>query len=305
MNAARTTLTLSAMLAALSFPAAAARAEIGLWDHNGSLIRLDEQDKKRRLIYEHPRNELTLAGVKPGTVLFDGEIKSDGRMSGYAKLFRKGCAPVDYYVEGPFDKTKGEIVLQGQAPVYSGQGCKITGYTEEGSASTLKFTLQDAGGGYYADGSSQTSGNARPSYLPPAALGGPDDPNDPSAPPPQEKRRSAYNDPQADESAPVPAPRPAPPPASTRSSRNDAQNDPRYDDHDPGYDPRRDRDEAYDPRYDERDYASREDRRYDRSGAYDPPPRVRRYEPDDYYDDEYRDEPAYRPYQPWWRRRYY
>lgn len=115
-----------------------------LWDHNGSAMRLEEEGQKRRFVYDQPRNSLGAAGVKNGTVLFDGEEKKDGRLQGYAKLFRKGCEPIDYFVEGAYDKAKGEILLQGQAPIYSGEGCKITGYSDDGSASSLRFSLLDA-----------------------------------------------------------------------------------------------------------------------------------------------------------------
>lgn len=172
MRCLRKLLTLSAVLSASSFLFyGQASAQTSIWDHNGSLMRLEENAKKRKFIYEEPRRSLDVAGVKRGTVLFDGEEKSDGRLAGYAKLFRKGCNPIDYFVEGSYNKNKGEILLQGQAPIYSGNGCKITGYSDDGSASSLKFTLQDAPENTVAsapEGIEQgDGGEPRPSYLPP------------------------------------------------------------------------------------------------------------------------------------------
>lgn len=146
------------------------------WDHNGSLMVLEENGTKRKLVYAEPRGTLDTAGVKKGTVLFDGEEKADGRLAGYAKLFRAGCDPVDYFVEGSLDKSTGEILLQGQAPIYSGSGCKITGYSDDNTASSLKFRQQgasayasrdeqaqpDAGGGYSSQYASPQDGQPNP-----------------------------------------------------------------------------------------------------------------------------------------------
>jgi hypothetical protein len=275
MHAPRKAIALGGALAAFAMLATPARAEVTEWDHNGSMVRLELNDKKVRLVYAQPRDGLGNAGVKSGTVLFDGEVKTDGRYSGYAKLFRKGCEPVDYYVEGSRDNGKGEILLQGQSPVYAGEGCKITGYTDEGSASSLKFTRSGPSGGVYAGGDlDQGQPSERPSYLPPPSISG--ERNGGS-------NGGGYSDP-----------------------RNDPQ-DPAYTDPNP-----RGQGPAYgsrDPAYnepEERNYADQRERqdgqnRYD--GAYNPPygredHRDYDAEDDDYYDDE----PAYIPYQPGWRR---
>jgi hypothetical protein len=154
---------LGALAAACAVFSGSTRAATSTWDHNGSLMVLEESGKKRKFVYNDPRSTLSTAGVKKGTVLFDGEEKSDGRLAGYAKLFRAGCDPVDYFVEGTLDKTKGEILLQGQAPVYSGEGCKITGYSDDGSASSLSFRQQ--GSAYASREEDATQRDAR-SYDP-------------------------------------------------------------------------------------------------------------------------------------------
>lgn len=264
MHAPRKIIAFSGALAAFSLLGAPARAEITDWDHNGSLVRLEQKDKKVRLVYAQPRDGLGIAGVKQGTVLFDGELKTDGRFAGYAKLFRKGCDPVDYFVEGSRDNNKGEILLQGQAPVYAGDGCKITGYTDEGSASSLKFTLAGPVGGQYAGGNLPEAAQERPSYLPPPSISG--DAGDPDA-------DTAYND----------------PPPRAPSQGEPLGRAPSY----------------AEPRPDERYYADRRngpdtDRRYD--GAYAPPPPRDSEDYDAEDDEDSDDEPAYIPYQPFWRR---
>jgi hypothetical protein len=270
MYAPRKVVAVGGAIAVFSLLAAPAYAEITQWDHNGSLVRLEEKEKKVRFVYAQPRDGLGQAGVKQGTVLFDGELKADGRLAGYAKLFRKGCDPVDYFVEGSRDNTKQEILLQGQAPVYAGEGCKITGYTDEGSGSSLKFTRADPAGGVYAGGDlpGQDQPPERPGYLPPPSISG-------GAPEPDSD--TADNDTRP--------PALAPPPAEPRSrSRAPAYAEPRAEERD--YADRRDRHEGDAPRY-ERPYS---------------PPYVREY--DDYdaeAEEDYDDEPAYIPYQPFWR----
>ena len=124
---------------ALAMPAQAANGS--LWDHNGSRVSLEENGDKRKLVYTEPREGLDKAGIKKGTVLFNGERKTNGRFGGFARIFKGTCNPIDYFVEGALDERKGEIVLQGQAPVYaSGTGCEVSGYSDSSPASILKFT---------------------------------------------------------------------------------------------------------------------------------------------------------------------
>lgn len=137
----------------------AGSAAASTWTHNGSKVSFEENGNKRRIVFTEPRANLEKAGVKRGTVLFEGETKKNGRLSGYAKLFKAGCDPLDYFVEGSVDTNKGEIVLQGQAPVFSKDGCKIQGYSEDSAASTLAFASAGGGRGNYASGYDQGDGN--------------------------------------------------------------------------------------------------------------------------------------------------
>ncbi len=129
------------------------------WEHDGSRVTLEENGEKRTITFARPKASLRKAGVRNGTVLFDGKVKKDGRVSGYAKIFKVGCEPVDYFVEGTVDSAEGKIVLQGQAPVYSGKDCRIKGYSEDSKDSMLVF--RGVGGGTYARNqpSERDSGN--------------------------------------------------------------------------------------------------------------------------------------------------
>ncbi len=316
MRGVRKIFAITAVAAGLPFVSAQAFAATSTWDHNGSLMRFEENGQKRRFLYEQPRDNLGAAGVHNGTVLFDGEEKKDGRLAGYAKLFRKGCDPVDYFVEGAYDKNKGEILLQGQAPIYSGQGCKITGYTEDGSASSLLFSMQSGGSDrYVARGEDIPSDRVTPdrydsdrqasgSYAPPPA----DDPADRTAPDRYDTDRQASRSyaPPADDPADRTAPdrydtdrrasRSYAPPADERADQEPAYGgDPRYTGRNPTVD-----------EYPSRDYAYRRDRfgrdsRYDGS-YYSGPSYADQPDNSDYYNDDEEDLPAYSPFQPRWRR---
>lgn len=261
MRSLRKLFAFSAVSTACAFLSWPAHANTS-WDHNGSLMVLEENGTKRKLVYAEPRGTLDTAGVKKGTVLFDGEEKADGRLAGYAKLFRVGCDPVDYFVEGSLDKTKGEILLQGQAPIYSGQGCKITGYSDDNTASSLTFRQQ--GGGAYVSGIDQAQPDADGRYS--SRYASPQDQ-------PLNRDDPAYADPQAGD-----------PRNNERDFADPRDRYPRYGgrdlaDRQPGY-----------PRYPRNDgYSAR------------PPVNPDDPDADAYSDDYEEEEPAYVPYRPFWR----
>lgn len=322
MRGIRKISAVSAAFAACALLPVQAMAATSFWDHNGSSVRLEDDGKKRKFVYDQPSRNLATAGVKSGTVLFDGEEKADGRLAGYAKLFRKGCDPVDYFVEGALDKSKGEILLQGQAPVYSGSGCKITGYSEEGGASSLTFVYRggdtnvargpDAGTDWRRERDAYAN-NPTSRTAPIDSYGRDRNYDSPSA------GSGAYNDPQfrGDSRDPAYAPRDSQDP---RYGSRDAQDprsgsrgspDPRYSSRygdDPLYPPedvgpRNPSRDSADPRSSSRDYADRgerypPDRQYDRDYRGPRNPDAEDLDTDEEVDNE----PAYRPYQPYWRR---
>lgn len=252
------------------------------WDHNDSVMRYEEDGKKRRFVYDQPRQSLKGAGVKNGTVLFEGEEKKDGRLAGYAKLFRKGCDPIDYFVEGSLDKDKGEVLLQGQVPIYSGDGCKITGYSDSGSASSLRFTrLGGFDDGRYAGLREEKK---REGYLPPVEF------TQPSAEPPVENIE------------------PLPPQRRESRPRERVEIDPdrrTFERYDRPFDERYEERERR-PEYNYRERRAARDGRYDEEDAEFYGDDYDEYDEDDYefYSeyDEYDEGPAYYPLRLRWRR---
>lgn len=106
------------------------------WTHNGSLMRLQAQGNQRWLSYERPRSVLANAGVRSGTLLFNG-IKNGNWYSGTARVFSKYCpgSPLEYFVEGPVRGDQLQVTVSGTREVYD--RCRPTGrYTTD----TLVFT---------------------------------------------------------------------------------------------------------------------------------------------------------------------
>ena len=96
------------------------------WNHNGSLMRLVAQGNKRWFYYERPRQVLRKAGVRPGTLLFNGR-KQGNRYVGTTRVFSKWCtAPLEYYAEGPVAPSQTRVTIFGTRDVY-GSGCRNTG----------------------------------------------------------------------------------------------------------------------------------------------------------------------------------
>ena len=99
------------------------------WDHNGSLMRLQAEGNQRWLYYENPREVLRRAGVRPGTLLFDG-VKEGNWYSGTARVFSKYCIgdPQEYFVEGPVRSDQLQVTVRGTREVF--KQCQPTGRTK-------------------------------------------------------------------------------------------------------------------------------------------------------------------------------
>lgn len=109
--------------------AEATAAGLSTWMHNGSTMLLDERNG--RITYEEPKT--SIAGtVRKGAVLFEGRFEGK-RISGTAYVFKKGCTPAPYPVDGRMEKDPtgfGErIVLSGPAPRRDRNSCAIIGTT--------------------------------------------------------------------------------------------------------------------------------------------------------------------------------
>ncbi|MEZ5669531.1 MAG: hypothetical protein R3F55_19255 [Alphaproteobacteria bacterium] len=140
------------LAAVLTTCAGVAGASESVWDHNGSEMLWEAYGDQRVVSYLAPRSGLS---VEPGTILFEGRRVDDGVpgtpdvLEGYARTFRQGCPPAEYWVSGPILEET-HVVLTGPAPVRAGSGCAITGYSNTSSNATLVFSylrnLDSAGG---------------------------------------------------------------------------------------------------------------------------------------------------------------
>lgn len=101
-------------------------AGASLWNHNGSLMKLEADGAKRRFVYMRPRAGLRPRGVTPGTLLFDGEKSGDWYV-GTAYIFSQHCGKLSYRVEGPVSPDLKSVTMTGQAPKVD-VSCTVTGY---------------------------------------------------------------------------------------------------------------------------------------------------------------------------------
>jgi hypothetical protein len=118
-----------------------ASAEPTLWDHNGSVMYLVANGPSREIYYQKPRTGMLEVGVRPGSLLFRGEIEN-GQYSGTAYIFNTHCGQIPFQVKGPILENDGRIVLTGQAPRV-GRNCRAY----ESAASSLEFKLVKANQG--------------------------------------------------------------------------------------------------------------------------------------------------------------
>ena len=103
---------------ALTLSATTASAD-SCWDHNGSVVRLKASGKNRSISYEVPRDVLRRAGVKRGTLLFDGR-KEGNTYSGTARRYSRYCPgqPLSYQVSGTVAPNKTRLTVYGEREVH-------------------------------------------------------------------------------------------------------------------------------------------------------------------------------------------
>ena len=106
-----------------------------LWEHNGSVVRLNADADKREFYYQQPRQGMVQARAKEGALLFNGTAVN-GHYQGTAYIFKAGCGQFPYPVSGPIQNDYRRVVLKGQAPKV-GSDCQIRGQV----ADTLVFSL--------------------------------------------------------------------------------------------------------------------------------------------------------------------
>jgi len=105
------------------------------WNHNGSVVSLIAEGRSRKFFYQSPRAGMWEAGVRPNTLLFEGEVLGNS-YRGTAYVFNHKCGATPYEVAGPILEGGRRVVMKGHAPRVGG-GCKITGYRPD----TLVFEL--------------------------------------------------------------------------------------------------------------------------------------------------------------------
>ncbi|EJC80189.1 hypothetical protein Rleg4DRAFT_1803 [Rhizobium leguminosarum bv. trifolii WSM2297] len=111
------------------------------FDHNGSLMAVDP--KRGLIIYKEPKASIRDV-VKPGDVLVMAEkpwdmYDTNARIVGTSWVFKKGCAPVGYRVEGGLGQSWHTIVLRGEAPVRKKGTCEVAGLSKTSANAELRF----------------------------------------------------------------------------------------------------------------------------------------------------------------------
>lgn len=104
-----------------------------LWDHNGSVVRLEASGQRRMFYYESPRPSLP---VEPGVLLFQGS-RSGNTYEGTAYHFSAKCGTIAYQVRGSVSGDQTTVELYGRPPVRN-SACVVTGHSDE----TLVFTYK-------------------------------------------------------------------------------------------------------------------------------------------------------------------
>ena len=108
-----------------------------IWNHNGSLMRLEANGSERRFVYDLPRRGMLEAGVKSGDIVFDGR-REGPTYSGTAYIYTKLCGRVAYPVAGNVSANERTVALEGQVPLHA-PNCTVRSYRRD----KLQFDLVD------------------------------------------------------------------------------------------------------------------------------------------------------------------
>ena len=106
------------------------------YDHDGSRVRLTEEAGRIVITYVAPRPGLP-DGVRPGSVLFDGQRINGHDIEGMAWMVDGTCGAIDYFVSGFMGE--GAFTLTGAAPLRDAATCRIVDNAWDSPASTLRF----------------------------------------------------------------------------------------------------------------------------------------------------------------------
>ena len=120
------------------FPSSAKSAPT-YWDYNGSILELIADGSSRKFYYYSPRPGLDSAGVKRGTLAFDGK-RADNKYTGSAYVFSKSCGALAYPVTGTVSDDQRKVQFSGMVPARIG-GCDVVTTTVQ----TFEFDLRANG----------------------------------------------------------------------------------------------------------------------------------------------------------------
>lgn len=109
------------------------------YDHNGSTMLVRQTGRQVEITYETPRQGLRNEGVGASTLLFSGTLDQAGYLDGMARIFRRGCGDLDYFVYGDF-RGGGAFTLNGAAPVLARTGCRVVDNSHDIANANLLFT---------------------------------------------------------------------------------------------------------------------------------------------------------------------
>ena len=99
------------------------------WNHNGSVVNWVSTGAKQKIVYESPRAGLLDAGVKQGTLLFEGQ-RNGQSISGTAYQFYRTCKAHGFEVSGTASEDRKTITLKGKAPLLD-MNCNVTGTRDD------------------------------------------------------------------------------------------------------------------------------------------------------------------------------
>lgn len=122
------------IIAFVLIPSFVKAGELHFYEHNSSVISWFVVNDSITAKYEMPRPGLLEAGVKSGTVLFEGRYEGD-KIIGTAYAYKAGCAPAPYHVVG--EEKAGVISLRGPGPLRN--SCEVRGYSLTSPHSNLVF----------------------------------------------------------------------------------------------------------------------------------------------------------------------
>jgi len=106
-------------------------------------MQVEQAGRQVQITYQTPRQGIAAQGVGPGTMLFSGTLDNSNYLSGMARIFRRGCGVIDYYVYGDFALGR-DFQLSGAAPILAAQGCRVVNNTYDGQNANLVFTAREA-----------------------------------------------------------------------------------------------------------------------------------------------------------------